>query len=336
MNSIVPSCCAALALGTFCCGSVNAEIIFGITGNVSLLPNEAGTNLIKFDSASPGSVTPVGALTGIASGQFLSAIHFRPSTGQLYAVSANNTAGTLYTVNINTAALTTVGTFAFPAQNGGSHFSMAFNPTNDELRVVSWNGTIGSATEGFTQSIRINPNTGAFVVADPQPQYAAGDPNASTGEPAQLAALAYTNNFAGATSTTMYTWDYNHDVLARIGGAPHNPSSSTMNTISSYGTVGGPFLTFDPTIGFDISGASGTAYVTFNTDASNGTDYVFRSVNLTTGAFTNVGSFPGGVSVYDIAVQPIPEPSTLAMLSVAGFGLVARRLRRRVGFTVKD
>lgn len=329
MNRFVRTVVAVIALGTAWASPIRAEIIYGIAGPAPVPPNEAATTLVRFDSANPGGATTVGTLTGIATGQSLSGIHFRPSNGQLYAISNNNNAATLYTVNLNTAALTTVGTFNFPGQFIGSHVSMAFNPVTGGLRVVGWNDAAGSPTDGVTQNLRIDPDTGALVGTDSTPAYGAGDPNSAV-VPAQLAAIGYSNNFPGATSTTLYAWDYALDVFARVGslnGTPNSPNTGIMETVATYGSPS--FLTYDPTVGLDISGATGTAYVSFNTDVSNGTDYVLQSVNLTTGVRTPIGSFPGGMGVYDISVQPIPEPSSLALLGIAGIGYAIRFRRRR-------
>lgn len=297
---------AALLVGA-AGGVAQAETVFGITGAA------AGGSLVSFDSASPGSVTNVGALSGIVAGHSVRAIDFRPADGQLYALSTSGTSGQLYTVNLGTAALTPVGSGFTVANAFATRVSMDFNPVVDRLRIV---------TSGVSSNnLRVNPNTGALVVEDGNLAYDAGDVNSGANPPFAVGA-AYTNNFAGATSTTLYTWDFNLDVLATIGsvgGAPVSPNAGTMFT------VGGPsaFLTLDGGVGFDISSATGTAFFSYN-DINTAAE-TFATIDLATGLPTTIGTFGQGVDLLDISVV-IPSPGALGLLGLGG--LVAARRRR--------
>lgn len=307
-----------IALAAASAGPARAEVVYGIAG----IPNvEGGQALVTFDSASPGVVTTVGALNGITPGELLNAIAFRPATGQLYAVSAANSAATLYTVNQNTGQLTTVGTFSLPAGFQGGHTSARFNPVTGGLRVVGWDELTGT-----TANLRINPATGAIVATDGTPAYATGDPNFGVGPP-QLAALGYSNNFAGATTTTLYTWDWALDAFDRMGslnGAPNSPNTGILETVNDPPGLG----TFNPAISLDFSGATGTLYLTH--DDVTGNVFSLFTVNPATGVETLVGNFPSGLNVLDIAVQPtaVPEPSALALVGLAAVGLASQTWRR--------
>lgn len=279
--------------------SANAELAYGITGAA------AGGNLISFDTATPGVATNIGALTGIVPGQSVRAIDFRPSNGQLYALSTASTSYTLYTVNLTNGALTTVGSgtvgTAFPTR-----VSMDFDPVNDVIRVVT----------GGAKNYRINPVTGALISTDADVVYGPGDPNVGTNPPLPVG-VAYDNNFVGASSTTMYLFDFDLDVVSKSTA----PNTGILSTVGPAILSG--FLTFDGGVGFDIS-PSGVAYLSYLFDAPSPAPDVERlgTVNLVTGLVTPIGDFQ--FDVLDISVT-IPEPASLSLLSLGALALRRRR-----------
>lgn len=76
-------------------------MIFGLTST-----NE----LVSFNSNQPQLFTSKTSVTGITSGEKLLSIDFRPSTGELYALS---NASRLYIINTSTASARAIGTTAF-------------------------------------------------------------------------------------------------------------------------------------------------------------------------------------------------------------------------------
>lgn len=299
------------ALGVVGAGSLaSAEVVYAITGSA------AGSSLIQFDSASPGSAISIGNLTGIPAGHSVRAIDFRPATGQLYAMSTNATNGyNIYTVNLSTAALSLVGGGTTTTGNFPSRVSIDFNPVVDRIRVVAGNNL----------NLRINPITGALAAQDANIAYAAGDPN-NTALAAFPADAAYSNNVAGATSTTMYVFDFNRDVLSTQGslGGVISPNTGQLFTVGVAVGLTDPtgFLTNDAGIGFDISSQTGIAYLSYQDDEP-GFAETFSTINLSNGLVTPIGAF-NGFNVMDISVA-IPEPSALGLLAVPALALVRRR-----------
>jgi hypothetical protein len=298
----------------------NAETIFGLTMN---------DQLFSFDSALPGLTTPRVPITGLPPNEFLLAIDFRPvatdspfaaSNGVLYALGATHH---IYTINTATAAATVVP--GAPFTMTGTAFGIDFNPVPDRLRVVS------NSDENF----RLDPNTGAVAGVDTPLAYVAGDPN--VGVNPDIIGAAYTNNFGGATQTTLYGIDFTLDALVRQGGVNGVPSPNTGG-LSTIGPLG-----FDTTneVGFDISGQSGIAYASL-TPVAAPLDVASRlfTIDLATGQATQVGFIgaaggPGAFITRDIAAPvgiPIPEPATVCLLLIALAPFIRRRNLREPQF----
>lgn len=260
--------------------------------------------LIRFDSATPGTVTTQ-AVTGLMAGDQLFGIDYRPANGLLYGLAFGATGDRLYTIN----ALTGVATFASTlstAVNGVP--GMDFNPVVDRLRVVTEN----------EQNLRINVDTGIVNIDNPL----------NPGNPGVTGA-AYSNNSAGASSTTLYVIDASTDMLF----IQDPPNAGTLVAVGGLGVNTGNF------IGFDISGLTGTAYAALGT---NLTTSEFYTINLSTGAATLVGSIGGPGDqffVRGVAALPgaaaVPEPATLILFTTGLVG-IATRIVRRARFREKD
>ncbi|MBD1896198.1 DUF4394 domain-containing protein [Coleofasciculus sp. FACHB-129] len=228
-------------------------------------------------------------------------IDFRPADGLLYGVTDKNG---IYTIDTTTGAATLVSNLSAPF-SGGVTSGFDFNPVPDRLRLVGSND----------QNLRINVDTGA-VITDGTLNYASGDPN--FGANPNITAAAYTNNFAGTTTTALYGIDFALDTLVQ----QNPPNAGILNTIGSLG------VDFGETGGFDIVTTKKGGSIVNNAFAASGSN--IYSINLGTGAATTLGTFSGGGNIVGLAATSVPEPGTVG--SLLGFGALAllSRSRRRV------
>ena len=266
---LVAALVAGLALSVWPTPRVRAasgSTVFAITTNNALL---------RFDSGAPGTILGTVAVSGLQTGENLLGIDFRPASGQLYGVGSTSR---LYAIDLTSGVATQVGTSPFSASLIGTNFGFDFNPVVDRVRVVS----------DADQNLRLNPNNGGLAATDLVLAYAVGDAN--VGANPNCVGVAYTNNFAGATTTTLYDIDSNLDILT----IQNPPNNGTLNTIGPLG--------FDTSgsVGFDIAPA-GIAFASLSVSGLAG----LFTINLATGAATLVGSIgTGATAIRDIAIAP--------------------------------
>lgn len=235
---------------------------------------DAGNRLVVFASGRPDLVSRNVAVTGLATGESIVGIDFRPADLRLYALG---TSSRVYVLDTLTGAATPAGA-AFTPALAGAEFGFDFNPVPDRIRVHS----------DAEQDLRLNPVTGAVAAVDGALAYAAGDPGA--GSDPRVVATAYTNSVAGATTTTLYAIDAARDVLVVLA----NPNDGLMTTVGALGVNASDHA------GFDIAGAEAWAAVV----SSGATFTTLHRVNLATGALTVVGTVGGNVRLRGIAVAP--------------------------------
>jgi hypothetical protein len=282
--------------------TAKAEAIYGLT-NLQ--------ELVTFDSSGRTVTSTVPLLDFSITGEILVSIDVRPATGELYGLSNQNN---LYKINPLTGARAQVGATISPAPTGGLK-AIDFNPTVDRIRVL---GSSGAVT-----NLRLHPDTGAVASEDADLAFAAGDTN--MGDTPAVVNGAYTNSFAGATTTTLYDLEAGNDVLA----TQVPPNNGTLNTI---GPIGFDLATSGGFTAFDISGASGTAYLAGNNLLGGLAANTLYQVNLASGAASVLGPVSGvNGSFRDLAVvgpQPIvPEPAAAAMAVSGLFMIVVWRRR---------
>ena len=160
------------------------------------------------------------AITGLAAGESILGIDFRPLNGQLYGLASTSAgAAKLYTFNLSSGVATPVG-MGFTLAAGITAVGFDFNPTVDKIRSFTNTG----------QNSRLNPIDGTI---------AATDGNLNPGTPS-ITGATYTNNFAGATTTSLFVLD------AKTLYMQSPPNSGTLMNTGSLG------LTNAIQNGFDI------------------------------------------------------------------------------------
>ena len=215
-----------------------ASLVAATPGPVTgqLLYAVAGGNLISFDSSNPSVIrSAVNFGGGLTAGQTVVGTDFRPATGQLYALGYNPALASptanaqLYTVDLNTGALTAVGTAQRLELGAGTlpQVGFDFNPTVDRIRVVSAN----SGT-GISNNYRLNPITGGIAATDTN----------LNGQAGTYSATAYTNSQSNANTTAQFVFDSNTGAITQVtnpnGGLVSGTSYSVTGTST---TTGGDF-----------------------------------------------------------------------------------------------
>lgn len=240
--------------------------------------------LASFNRAAPGTLVGSVLVSGIGTNESLLGIDFRPADGQLYALSS---AGRLYTIVPSTGVATLKSTLkaatgdAFTAL-AGSEFGVDFNPVADRLRVVGSTG----------QNLRINVDTGD-VITD-------GAIKPATGT-ASVTAAAYTNTFAGATSTALYDIDAGTGLL-HLQDPPNNGGLAAGVALGvTPGTVNG----------FDIDARNNTGYAALTVNGATALYTV--NVGATTAAATRIGDIAVGQSVRGLALVQAAAPTALGL-----------------------
>jgi len=256
-----------------------------VTGNLAYAL--AGTNLLTFDTALPGTIRTAVGLSGVDAGQTLVGLDVRPATGTLYALGYNAAAAAgvanaqLYVLNPNGVA-SAVGA-AIRLELGAGSIGFDFNPTVDRIRVVGANRA----------NLRLNPNDGSLAATDAPLNYAGGSNTPSVG------AAAYTNSFQGASAASG-TVLYDYDEALNTLNTQVPPNDGTLNLVGGSGlTVNTAPANVDLDI-YSTGAGMNTAYLVAT--AAGSASSSFYSVNLATGAATLVGAIGNGLTARDIAV----------------------------------
>ncbi len=238
--------------------------------------------LVSFSSDNPAQTSSI-AVTGLEG--VLLGIDVRPATGAIYGIT---TANNIYTIDPDTGMATFESMLNIPFE-GGTISGFDFNPVADRLRLVGDND----------QDFRINVDTGEVIVDG---TLAFAEDDMSAGVNPNITAAAYTNSFAGTTTTQLY----DIDTLLNDLVLQDPPNDGTLVTIGDLG------INFDTLGGFDIlSSAEGM------NEAFAVSNSMLYTVDLSTGMATSlgmVGSDPSinfqGLAV--MADEMMADPVTLS------------------------
>ncbi len=203
-------------------------------------------------------------ISGLQPGETILGMDMRPATGQLYALGSSSR---LYILNMATGAASMVGMQPFSTPLSGTSFGFDFNPTVDKIRVVSNTG----------QNMRLNPVDGSVTAVD----------GALPGNTMPSSA-AYTQNFFGAVSTTLYDIDPLSDRL-------YKQSPPNDGILLEVGKLGVDIINDS---GFDIGGMSGKAYALLPTIGG----VKVYMIDLTSGVASPLADYPNAVSGFAIGL----------------------------------
>ena len=263
------------ALGLFC-------LLFVVVAGISATASAQGTmllgvvrianTLVLFNSSNPSQIVSTIPITGLTAGEVIRAIDIRPANGVLYGLATPDGITTqvrLYSINQITGVATAVGPAVNVAMASG-FWGMSFNAVVDRVRVVNT----------ANANARLHPDTGALAAND-----------TPLALPGRTDSVAYDNQFAGATQTTLYAIDTGTSRLLRIGGSQGSPSPNTGIT-TEIGDLG---ITQD---GFTSAldwAPDGTLFGALR----SGGQAVLYTISATTGTASIVGAIGNGTQIID-------------------------------------
>lgn len=247
--------------------------------------------LVLVDSATPGTAISARPITGLADGERLLTLDFRPENGSLYGIS---TTGFFYRVDGATGAAVAIDAFPIEPLLAGVNLATDFDPVIDRLRVV----------DELNANIRVHPELGRRVAYDGGITWAPGDPGVGTTP--TVVGIASSNNFIGATSSATYVIDATRDVLATMGRPADGIEAPFSGQLHTVGLLG---IGTSGVVGFDIA-ENGTAYAML----TEGVVPRLYTISLTTGVATVIGNAARTTAI-DIAVAPSER---IYVLPVAG------------------
>lgn len=259
----------------------------------------SANRLVGFNIAGSGAIQISNAISGLADGESVADIAFRPNDGLLYGLVVNGTAARIVTIDPTTGAIAAVSTLSADPTDAsapftglsGNRFGIDFNPVPDRLRVISDLG----------QNLRINVATGATITD-----------GALNGAGTGASATAYTNAFNAACRTMQFAIDPTSDRLFQ----QNPPNDGVLTTIGDLGvdalSVGG----------FDVATSQtgvNSAFAVLNTDAGT----ALYAIDTTTGAAAQTGllSLADGETAAGFAIRA--QSRTPAQADGELFGVTA-------------
>jgi hypothetical protein len=258
----------------------------------------SNNTLIKFETSTPKSIESEATVSGLATGESLLQIDYRPANSTMYGLvqgtstdSSGNAVTPLYyvaTVDPDSGVVTKVSTTGFTPPSPGNAtlrapVTMDINPVGDYLRIIDYPGTASSTN---ANNFRINPDGVTGLQSDSSMLFFnTNDVNA--GENPELVAIAHSDDVAGASSTTLYGLELTTQSLVRI---------TTSGQLYTIAVLGHGFIVNS---GFDIVPDGDQAFIAVN---SSGENAEFLKLNLTDGTVDDVDQIGGGYQIKSLAV----------------------------------
>jgi len=257
-----------------------------------------GNRLISFNAGQPGRLLSSVPLSGLRPGEEILGIDYRVNRGVLHALGRTGSESRLLVIDTATGHATQVGGTPLLTPLVGTEFGFDFNPTVDRIRVVSDTG----------QNLRLHPDTGAVVDANPEAQglqidgplaYDRSDIHA--GARPMIVAAAYTYNKKNEKITTNYAIDAALGTLVIQGSietaaTPISPNTGRLFTVGATGV--GPMQH----AAFDIADLTGAAFLSVTRPGASRSG--FYLVDLDSGKATYLGRIGGGQAVRAMSFEP--------------------------------
>ncbi|MNK35325.1 hypothetical protein D3C87_538480 [compost metagenome] len=237
--------------------------------NVNLYALTNDGKLLWFNAQNPKYITSQVTISGLVTGDKIVGIDFRPATGQLYGLGSNSY---VYVIDPKAGVARAINSTPFTPALSGTSFGFDFNPTVDRIRVVSSSG----------QNLRLNPENGAV---------AATDLNIADVPGAKIGSVAYTDNRAGAATTTLFDIDATTDKLYK----QIPPNDGKLMAVGNLG------YDVDETGGFDISPDGNAALAALG---HNGNSALFN-IDINTGKASKIGEFNQQIIGIAIPTEPV-------------------------------
>jgi Domain of unknown function (DUF4394) len=257
-----------LGISTISCKD-DSKVIDVIKPDLTFFALSNGNQLLKINANNSAMATATTPITGLIASDLLTAIDFRPATGELYGVSSQSR---IYVINQETGVARVIGTTALNPTISGTAIGLDFNPTVDRIRLVTNTG----------QNLRLHPETGAV---------AATDMAINGGTSPKIESVAYTNNTAGSTTTVLYDIDSQTDKLYK----QDPPNNGTLVEVGALGTD------ITMSAGFDINPAGDVALAAVMVSSK----WELHQIDLTTGKSTKLGDLPAG-NITGLAIPTAP------------------------------
>lgn len=283
------SAAAALALAGAGASPAMAEPAAGVINGTNLL--------VTLDSGAPGALTSIKPITGLQADERIAALDFRHLQGlpdgtvRLYGLGViSNIADSLrlYTIDMGTGVASPAGA-AFSASPTGSAYGMDFNPVAaptalaDRIRIVS---DADFNVRFKLSDLATNVDTSLLPAGKKLVAVANDRVQIPFGLPTNLS----TTYGISAVDNTLVT-------LGGLNGSPSGNGGSLANVIGPLGIAIVTNIPHLANVNFDIS-TGGTAYLTATPGALPTPLPSLYTVNLTTGAATQVGTLAAPLSAF--------------------------------------
>lgn len=240
-------------------------------------------SLLQFNTSKPGTIVAEATITGLAAGESLVQIDYRPADHLLYGLTSDNK---LATVDPNTGAVNVYsGQFTNLVL---SNPVMSWDPVNDNARIITAQYNMRVAQDGTLTF------SGSPIGFDSHDTNNHKNP--------QLVAIAYSNHVASAGNTTLYGLDLTTQSLVYVGdknvGPPGAADSGILHTVGKLSSA----FTFNANAGFNIEVANGTGFAVLQ---QSGTGATLYTIDLPSGGAASVGAIgDSNRSIISLAIVP--------------------------------